>query len=119
MGWQQNRFRNGDANLGRERVVKKFLVRAPPKRIVHDSGAGERCVLQPRAIKWNVLRNAIDHDIVTARLALDHFVDADEFGVDVVAAGLGIHAFNKRRWETVFLAKKNSDFFHKVLSDSR
>ena len=109
---QQDRFRNGDADLRRERVVEKFLVRAPPKRIVHHGGAGERRVLEPRAIKRHVLRNAIDHHVVTARLALDDFVDPDELGANVVAAGFRIDALNKRRWETVFLAKKNSDFFH-------
>ena len=84
---QQHRLRHRDADLRGERVVEKFLVGAPPKRIVHDGGAGERRVLEQAAIKRHVLRNAIDDDIVTARLALDHFVDADELRLDVFAAG--------------------------------
>ena len=78
---QQHRLRHGDADLRGERVIEKFLVGAPPKRIVDHGGPGERRVLEQGAIERHVLRNAVDDDIVTARLALDHFVDADELGL--------------------------------------
>src|SRR5581483_8365342 len=100
-------------NHGRERVIEKLFVRAPPKRIVHYRGAAKCSVLEPRAIKRHILRDAIDHDVVSARLALDHLVDLDEFRDDIFAAGFLIHPLDKRRRKTVFLSKKDSDFFHK------
>src|SRR5213080_1897186 len=43
--WKQYRPRNGDANLGGERVVEEFFIGAPPERIIYD-----RCkILQQRA----------------------------------------------------------------------
>jgi hypothetical protein len=57
----------------------------------------------------------------STRLALDHLVDPDEFRHDVFAACFLIHPLDKRRRETVFLAKKDSDFFHRklaILADS-
>ena len=109
---KQHRPRHGDADLSRQRVVEEFFVGAPPERIIHDCGAGERCILQPGAIKRHVLRDAIDDHVVTARLALNHLVDSDEFRDDVFAAGFLIHPLDECRWKTVFLTKKNSDFFH-------
>src|SRR5207253_3713146 len=94
-------------------VVEEFLIRAPPERIIHDGGATERCIFQPGAIKRDILGDAVDHDVVTTRLALRDFVDLDEFRHDLFATGLLIHPFDKRRWKAVFLTKKNSDFFHK------
>src|SRR6202035_5738381 len=93
-------------------VVEEFFVRAPPKRVVHDRRAGQRRILEPGAIKRNVLRNAIDHDVVAARFALDHFVDLDELGDDIPPTGLLIHPLDKGRRETVLLTKKDSDFLH-------
>jgi hypothetical protein len=46
---------------------------------------------------------------------LDDFVYPDEFRDYVLAAAFLIHPLDKRRRETVFLAKENSDFFHKCL----
>src|SRR5439155_8655868 len=73
------------------------------------------CIFQPRAIESDVLRDAINHHVVGARLALDHLVDLDEFRADIFAARFLIHPLDKRRRKTVFLAKKDSDFFHKYL----
>jgi hypothetical protein len=58
------------------------------------------------------LRDAIDHHVVTTRLALNHLVDPYKFCDDVFAAGFVIHPLDKRRRKAVLLAKKNSDFFH-------
>src|SRR5437762_14392434 len=69
-------------------------------------------MLEPGAIEWHVLRDAIDHHVVSARLALNHLVDLDKLGGDIFAAGFLIHPLDKRRRKTVFLSKKNSDFFH-------
>ena len=113
VGGKQDRLRNGDADFGRERVVKKFFVGAPPKGIVHDGAAGERFVLEPATVKGDVLRNAIDHDIVTDRFALDHLVDAHWLGLDLAASGLGVDTLDEGGRETVFLAEENSDFFHR------
>ena len=46
------------------------------------------------------------------RLALDDLVDLDEFRDDIFAASFLIHPLNKRRRKTVFLTKKDSNFFH-------
>ena len=113
VGGKQDRLGNGDADFGRECVVKKFLVGTPPKGIVYHGAAGERFVLEPATIEGDVLRNAIDHNIVSDRFALDHLVDAHRLGLDVAAAGFGVDAFDEGGWEAVFLAKKNSDFFHR------
>ena len=39
-----------------------------------------------------------------------------DFGLDVFAAGLLVDALDERGRETVFLAKEDSDFFHKGLT---
>src|SRR5439155_12698827 len=70
---QQHGSWNGDLDLGGERVIEKFLIRAPPKRIVDYGGSGEGSILQKGAIERYVLRNAIDDYVVTARLSLNHF----------------------------------------------
>src|SRR5207249_2566572 len=101
-----------DPDLGRKRIVEKFLVSTPPERIIHHRASRERFVFEPGAIEGHVLRDAIDHHFVTARLALDDLVDFDEFRADIFATGLLIHPLNKRRRKTVFLTKKDSDFFH-------
>src|SRR5206468_7793373 len=95
-----------------ERVVEKFVVGAPPEWIVHNRCSGERRILKPRTIKRNILRNTIYHHVVSARFALNYFVDPDKLGDDVLAAGFLIHPLHKCRWKTVLLAKKDSDFFH-------
>src|SRR5207248_6219543 len=97
--------RNRDPDLGGKRVIEKFLVRAPPKRIVYHGGAGEGCILQKRAIERDVLRNAIDDYVVAARLSLNHFVDFNRFRDDLLAAGLLINAIDECPRERVFLAK--------------
>src|SRR5262249_8816226 len=100
------------ADLSRQRVIKKFLVGAPPERIIDHSGPRQSGVFEPRAIKRDVLRDPIDHHIVTTRFALEHFVDPDEFRDDVFAAGFLIHTRDKCRRETVVPSKKNFGFFH-------
>src|SRR5207249_4084709 len=91
----------------------KFVVGAPPERIIHNRAARERFVFEPGAIKRHVLRDTVDHHVVTARLALNHLVDLDELRGDVFPTGFLIYPLDKRRRKTVFLTKKNSDFFHK------
>src|SRR5207248_10039437 len=98
-----------------ERVVEKFLVGAPPERIVHDCCSSEGRVLEPGAIKRHVLRDAVDHYVVTARLPLDHLVDLDELRDDIPSARFLIHPLNKRRRKAVLLAKKDPDFFHNIV----
>ena len=105
-------FANGDADLCRQRVVEEFFVSAPPERVIHHCRARERGVFEPRPIERDILRDAINHNVVTAWLALDHFFDTGKFRDDLFAAGFLINPLNKCRRETVFLAKKNSDFFH-------
>src|SRR6059058_308584 len=73
--WKQYRPRNRHANLGGERVVEEFFIGAPPERIIYDRCSGESCVFKPGPIKRHVLRDTIDHHVVTAWLALDHLVD--------------------------------------------
>src|SRR5205823_7738072 len=114
--WKQYRPRNRHADLGRERVVEEFFVCAPPERIIHDRRAGQRGIFEPGPIKRNVLRDSIDHEVVTAWLALDHLVYPDKFRDDVLAAGFLIHPLDKRRRKAVLLAKKNSNFFHHLFS---
>ena len=96
---------NGDPDLGGERVVKKFLVSAPQKRIVDHGSAGEGRILQKRAIERDVLRDAIDDYVVAARLSLNHFVDPDRFRGDLFAAGLLIDAIDECPGKRVLLAK--------------
>src|SRR5262249_10274522 len=54
----------------------------------------------------------IDNHVISAWFALDHPVDFDEFRGDIFPTGFLIHPLNKRWRKAVFLAKKNSDFFH-------
>src|SRR5258708_38392708 len=112
MRWKQHCSWNCHADFRCQRVVEKFFIGTPPKRIVYDCGAAECRVLEPGAIERHILRDPIDHHVVPAWLALDDFVYPDEFGDDVLAAGFLIHPLDKRRRETVFLSKKNSYFFH-------
>src|SRR5438105_4735103 len=102
---QEDSARNSDSDFCRQRVIKKFLVRAPPKRVVDDRGAGEGGVLQKRAIERYILGNAIDDYVVATRLALNDFVDSDRFRHDIFTAGLLIHPIDERPGERVFLAK--------------
>ena len=113
MGWEQHRFRHRDPDLRGERVVEKLFVGAPPKGVVDHGGPGQRRILEEAAIKRHVLRNPVDDDIVTARLALDDFVEADELGLDAFAAGFLVAALDEGGRETAFLSEEDSDFFHK------
>src|SRR5439155_6254693 len=108
--------RNCHANLGGQRVIEKFVVGAPPERIIHYRRSGQCGVLKPGAIERDVLRYPIDHHVVTTRLALDHFVDPDELRGNLFAACLLVYPLDERRRKTVFLSKKNSDFFHSKLN---
>src|SRR6202011_6402175 len=108
--WQQHRARHGHTYFRGERVVKEFFVRAPPKRIVHHRRAAKRGVLEPSAVKRDILRDAIDDYFVSAWLALRDLVDLDELRHDLVTTGFLIHPLDKCRRGTVFLAKKDSDF---------
>src|SRR4029453_19486858 len=56
-----------------------------------------------------------DHNVVSARFALNHFVDPHKLRGNVFAAGFLIHPIDKRWRKTVFLSKKYSDFFHRLL----
>ena len=113
VGGQEDGLWHRHADLGRERIVEKLLVGAPPKRIVDHRTAGQRFVLEPGAIERHVLRNTIDHHIVAAGFALDDFVDPDRLGHDAASPGFLVHPLNKCRWEGVFLAVENADFFHR------
>src|SRR5262249_44679421 len=76
-------------------------------------GARERGVLEPGAVERHVLRDPIDYYVVSARLALNHFVDPYKLRGNVFAAGFLIHSLDKRRRKTLLLSKKYSDFFHR------
>src|SRR5437667_11591781 len=116
MGWKDYRARNGHADFCRQRVIEKFVIGAPPKWIVYHSRCGERGVLKPGAIERDVLRDAVDHNVVTAWLALNHFVDPDELCGNLFAAGLLVNPLDKGRRKTLLLSKKNSDFLHNYIS---
>ena len=75
---QQDRRRNGDAQLGGERVVEELVVGAPPERVVDHLRAAQRRVLEPGAIERDVVRNAIDDHVVAAALGHPHVADLHE-----------------------------------------
>ena len=72
---QQHGRRNRDAEPRRQRVVEELVVGAPPERVVDDRRAGERRVLQVRAIERDVVRDAIDDDAVAAGSSMPHAAD--------------------------------------------
>ena len=77
---QQHRFRNGDAELARQRVVEKLIVSRPPKRVVDDDRAFEGQALQRRAIERHFVRDTIDHQIVWRRRIMTNATELDVFG---------------------------------------
>ena len=107
-GGQQNGFRNGNTQLNRQRVIEKFLVGSPPKRVVHDGSAGEGRVFQKGFIKRHILRNPVDNYGVVRRDALLHASDVDKFGFEI--ALFLVYPIHKRLRKGVFLTKQNTNF---------
>ena len=95
-------YRNTD--FGGQAVVEKLFVGTPPKGVVDNSRAAERCVFQESAIERNILRNAINDHIVSAGFALNYFVDTDRLSYNAFYL-FAVNALNKCCGKTSFLAK--------------
>ena len=108
---QDDGFGDGDAELGREAIVEKFLVGGPPKWVVDDRGAVERGVLEEGPVERHVLRDAVEDNGVASGLALRDLIDLDGLGGD---AGLvhGVDAGDESLGESAFFTEKEADFFH-------
>jgi hypothetical protein len=59
----------------------------------------------------DVVRDAVQHDVVPQGLSLDQLVDGDGFGGDAGRVHR-VDAFGQGAGEVVFLAEEDSDFFH-------
>src|SRR6266436_4779891 len=111
---QDHGRRNGHAQAVSQSVVEKFVVGGPPERVVDDDGAVEFRVLQVRAIKRDVLRDAIDDDAVAAGLGHLYSAKFDELRGDA----LDLHAvdlFHQSRRKSIFHAEHDADLVHNNL----
>jgi len=109
--WKYYCFWNCYSNFCCKCIVKKFVIRTPPKWIIDYSCSGYCSVLQHRTIKRNILRNSVDQHIITKWFALNNFVYMSEFSSNSIFF-FAVNSINKSLWKSIFLSKKNSDFFH-------
>ena len=72
----------------RQRVIEKFVVSGPPERIVDNIGTFQRQALQSRAIEGDLVRDAVDHQIVLWRRVVTHAAERYVFGHDRAIAAL-------------------------------
>ena len=101
---QNHRGRNRHAQFVGQRIIEELVVGRPPERIVHHNCALHGSLLQIGTIELDVLRNAIDDDIIFFWLIHADAADADELGCDSV----DIHAIDfvyDRGREAVFHAE--------------
>ena len=110
---QQHRRRDGDPQLGGQRVVEELVVGAPPERVVDDLRAAQRAVFQPRAIERDVVRNAIDDHVVAARLGHPHVADLHELRHKARHAH-AVDALDQGGGEGVLHPEQDANFFHKL-----
>ena len=112
---QNHRGRNGHAEFGGQRVVKKFVVGGPPEWIVDDDCSAECGVLEISAIEGDVLRDAVDDDAIAAGFGHLHAAELDELG----GHALDLHVvdlFHQRWRKSIFHAEHDADFFHGCLT---
>ena len=108
---KQHSIRNGHAQLLRQRIVEKLVVGAPPEGIVDNVSSAERRILQVAAIERDVVRDAIDDDVVRRGLSHADFANDSQFGLNARLAH-GVDFFHQRGRERRLHAKDDSNFLH-------
>src|SRR5580692_6224770 len=102
---------NGHTQLLAERVVEKLVVGAPPEGIVDNVSAAERRILQVAAIERDVVRDAINDDVVRRGLSHADFANDSQFSLNARLAH-GVDFFHQRGRERRLHAKDDSNFLH-------
>ncbi|MNL27532.1 hypothetical protein D3C87_1491270 [compost metagenome] len=83
---QHDGLGNRDAELLDERVVEELVVRDPPEGIVDDVRALDHRVLEVGLVDLDLVRDAIDEDVVAGLLTHLGGVDLGELGDDLALA---------------------------------
>lgn len=89
---QEHCGRYRDPQFRGQCVVEKLVVGAPPEGIVDDFGSGEYSVLEEGPVEGDIVRDAIDDEVVAAG-----YGDFDAAGLEV----LGDHAFDAHRVDVI------------------
>ena len=103
--------RHGHAEIAGQRIVEKLVVGRSPEGIVDDRRAVKRRVLEIRAIKRDIVGDAIEDDRVVRRLIERDSAGEDELGLD--AGGIAsVNSLDQRARKTVLHAEQDADLFH-------
>lgn len=108
---EHDRMRDRDPELGGERIVKELIVGRPPERVVDDLTAIEGFVLQPGAVERDIVRDAIDEDVIAGGLGHEDPSDLDVLGANVLLAA-AVDFVDQSGGEGVFHAVNNADALH-------
>src|SRR5690606_4813905 len=98
---KKNRLRDRDTKLCTETKVKELVIGRPPERVIDYVCALEGHSLQHSPVIGNLVRDAVDDDVVLLRLLEADAPDGDHFGGHLPAP-LFVDAFYKRFRERHF-----------------
>src|SRR5450432_3419705 len=108
---QNHGRRNGHTHLVRHRVIKKLVVRRPPKRIVDDDRAVQRRILQISPIELNILRNSVDDHRILLRLIHPNPANLHKLRLHAVHLHR-VNLLDQRRRKRVLHPKQNPNLLH-------
>src|SRR5690606_20544661 len=114
MRWQNYRVWHSHPYAQCEGVVKKLLIRTPPKWIVDYGCSANSGILKIGSVKRNILRNTVYYYRIFSRFALSYFFNRHGLRCNSTDLFL-INTVDKSLGEGVFLSEENSDFLHFVI----
>ena len=94
-----------------ERVVEEFVVGRAPKGIVDDRGSVQRGMLEERAIKRNVVGDAIENDGVARRLMEMHCSRLNKLSLNAGRISV-VDPLDQSAGETVLHAEQHANPLH-------
>src|SRR5215470_1385169 len=109
---QEHRWWNRDPKFFGQGVVKELVVGRPPERVVNHDCSMQGRVLEIRPVKRNVLRYAVNDDVILLWLIHADPANLHEFGRQALDAHR-IDLVDQRRRKRVFHPKYDRDFLHR------
>jgi hypothetical protein len=111
-------WRDGDAELVGQGVVKEFVVGRPPEGVVDDHCSVQHCVLEESAVEGDVMGDAVDDDRVRRSFVQVYGPGLDKFGADAIEMHR-IDALDERAGKSILHSKQNANFLHSCSLVSR
>ena len=108
---QNHRWRRGHAQLRGQRIIEKLIVRRPPERIVDHRRPVQHRMLQKRAVKRDVMRDAVHNHRPRRRPIQPDRPNLHKLRRNAVEI-FPVDLFHQRARKSILHAEQHADLFH-------